>query len=404
MGKKFVITGFYGAGNTGDEAILQSIINILKKNYDDCEITTLTYSPEETAEKYGVTTIWRPNIGREIFNINWKSMIFAVKEADAVIIGGGGLFQDNHSFLTVPRYLQTAFLAQMLNTPTVIFSIGAGPIKSRVVKRQIKSVVGRSNNITTRDEYSKEVLQDAGIESTIKISADPVFSLSKDKRGHQIIDDLVDSNQTKRLGVSLRDYELEDGDKEELASFLDALSSDYEIIFIPFGEGGSEEVTDREVSEQVNSMMESDAHTIDKIHDPKVIMGMIDSMDFVIGMRLHSVIMAATANKSVLGISYKPKVESVLKRLGYKHNMYLTTDAGLNYDDLSIAYDNIIENEQVLQEYVKMSVKLFQEGVQQSLVDIKHQDIETTGKIAAGIEFLVTTTALGILELKRTRF
>ncbi|GAA0240352.1 polysaccharide pyruvyl transferase CsaB [Haladaptatus pallidirubidus] len=404
MGKKFVITGFYGAGNTGDEAILQSIINILRANHDNCEITALTYRPEETANKYGVNTIWRPNIGRESLNIDWKSMIVAVNDADAVIVGGGGLFQDNHSFLTVPRYLQTAFLAQMLNTPTIIFSIGAGPIKSRIVKKQIESVVGRSNNITTRDEYSKQVLQDAGVKSAIEISADPVFSLEKDESGHQIIDEIIDSDQSQCLGVSLRDYELEDDDKAEIASFLDTLSPDHEIVFIPFGEGGGGEATDYEVSKQVNSMMESDAHVIDEIYDPTVIMGMIDRMDFVIGMRLHSVIMAAAANKLVLGISYKPKVESVLKRLGYKQDMYLTIDAGITRADLSIAYDNILNNEKILQEYTAMSVNRFQERVQQSLVNIQHQETDIGEKITAGIEFLITTGALGTLELKRTRF
>lgn len=403
MGTKFVITGFYGAENTGDEAILQSIIDILKSEYSECEITVLSYSPKETAEKYGVNAIWRPNIGRDIMNIDWPSMITATNEADAVIIGGGGLFQDNHSFLTVPRYLQTGFLAQLLDTPVVVFSIGAGPIESHVVKKQIESVVGRSKTITTRDDHSKRVLREAGIESEILVSADPVFSLTQDEKGHQIVDELVDSGQSKLLGVSLRDYELTESDKQQIASFLDTLSSEYEIIFIPFGKGSSTEATDYEVSKQVESAMNTNAHVITKIHEPEEIMGIIDRVDFVVGMRLHSVIMAAAVNKPVLGISYKPKVKSVLKRLGYKDDMYLTVDGGITSEDLSASYDKISGNERVLREYMQMSVNEFRKKLSDSLTDIDHEGIDTREKINAGFEFLSTTVLLGILELKRTR-
>lgn len=51
---KVVISGFFGAGNTGDEAILESMIDNLRAEIDPINITVFSLSPEETSRKHQV--------------------------------------------------------------------------------------------------------------------------------------------------------------------------------------------------------------------------------------------------------------------------------------------------------------------------------------------------------------
>jgi len=88
---KVVLSGFYGFGNMGDEAILQSIIDNLRLRWPDIEITVFSFSPEETGQKHSVQSLYR----------GWRretiKKIRALREADVLISGGGGLLQDAYA-------------------------------------------------------------------------------------------------------------------------------------------------------------------------------------------------------------------------------------------------------------------------------------------------------------------
>ncbi|MBD3360226.1 polysaccharide pyruvyl transferase CsaB, partial [Candidatus Peregrinibacteria bacterium] len=53
---KIVIAGNYGAGNLGDEMILEGMIKIIKSSSPDSEITALSASPEETSKKHNINS------------------------------------------------------------------------------------------------------------------------------------------------------------------------------------------------------------------------------------------------------------------------------------------------------------------------------------------------------------
>ena len=66
MRKGVLIAGYYGAGNTGDEAILSGMISSLKSEGIK-DITVLSRNPEETRVLHGVEyfadaglTVWFP--------------------------------------------------------------------------------------------------------------------------------------------------------------------------------------------------------------------------------------------------------------------------------------------------------------------------------------------------------
>ncbi len=56
---KIVISGFYGLGNTGDEAILEAIIVNLREQITNPQIMVFSLSPEKTAKEHNVKSLYR---------------------------------------------------------------------------------------------------------------------------------------------------------------------------------------------------------------------------------------------------------------------------------------------------------------------------------------------------------
>ena len=91
-----VISGYYGLGNSGDEALLKSIIENLRKIEPDVTITALSGNVHLTKEQYGVKTINRFNV---------FSVINELRKAKLLISGGGTLIQDATSTKSLYYYL-----------------------------------------------------------------------------------------------------------------------------------------------------------------------------------------------------------------------------------------------------------------------------------------------------------
>jgi polysaccharide pyruvyl transferase WcaK-like protein len=73
MGKTLLIAGYYGFGNTGDEAILSAILSELRAQRPQLEFTVVSGNPEQTAARYKVASVLytlrcNPSWGRRIIS------------------------------------------------------------------------------------------------------------------------------------------------------------------------------------------------------------------------------------------------------------------------------------------------------------------------------------------------
>ena len=59
---KILISGYYGFSNAGDEAMLTAIIEALRAERKDVEITVMSGKPEITAEKRSPHRAWREEL------------------------------------------------------------------------------------------------------------------------------------------------------------------------------------------------------------------------------------------------------------------------------------------------------------------------------------------------------
>ena len=81
MAKKILLSGYFGYDNLGDEAILYSIVEELKK-IDDVELVALSGNPQKTTEKFGIYAVER----MKLFPV-----LKELSRCDIFLSGGGSL-------------------------------------------------------------------------------------------------------------------------------------------------------------------------------------------------------------------------------------------------------------------------------------------------------------------------
>ncbi|MEO3947251.1 polysaccharide pyruvyl transferase CsaB [Gorillibacterium sp. CAU 1737] len=316
--RQVVLSGYYGFRNSGDEAVLQSILLALQAEGERAgvaiEPVVLSIDPAWTERMYGVKAVHRMKLGE---------VLSAIRQSDGLISGGGSLLQDATGKLTIPYYLGILKLAQWLGKPTFIYSQGIGPVGRKVFFGPIRRTFARSAYVSVRDKESAELLKRMGLRRPAEIVPDPVMGLplrtsapaeEAAVAGHEEQAERVGSLPV--IGVSVRFW---NEDRSELAALADALKQirrerAVEVRFLPFHLPDDEEAS-REVIRRMCAEDAPDVRIAGGLDHPQAMLAAVGECSLLIGMRLHSLIYAASQQVPVAGISYDPKIDQFLARL-----------------------------------------------------------------------------------------
>ncbi|PAB58759.1 polysaccharide pyruvyl transferase CsaB [Anaeromicrobium sediminis] len=302
---RITISGYYGFNNIGDEAILVSMINSLKKRIDKVQVTVLSANPHMTSEKHGVSAVDRKSL---------KGVLDAIKDCDLFISGGGSLLQDVTSRRSIIYYLVIMFMSLILRKKILIYSQGIGPISTTSNRIFTKFILNRVEAITVRDEKSKKELIDMGVsEPPIFVTADPVIGLDKVclDFGEKIIKE-EKRNNNKIIGFAMRGWRDNVEFNNKICKVADRIIKElgYEVAFIPFHYG-----EDIKIMDYIENNMEKDAIFIRKRYEIHEMLSIIGNFQLLVGVRLHSLIFAAVMNTPIIGISYDPKINSFMESI-----------------------------------------------------------------------------------------
>lgn len=310
MRKGVVIAGYYGANNTGDEAILTGMLHVLRSQ-GITDITVLSRNPKQTAQLHGVKSIY---IGRRFDGLG--KIYKALRKSELFILGGGGLLQD-YSKRVVPYWLSRVIIALLAGTPVVYYAQGIGPLRTNFAKRLVKLISNRVKWITVRDESSLDKLNEIRVtKPKLEVTADPALAIKITSDGKKLIENLgIPLNKDDlKMGIALRCWQGEEKYLNNLISALNSLKKEYNLkfYFFPFQFG-----EDESISEQVMQAIEGDGNYIVKgDFTPEQIAAMLQEMDGVIAMRLHALILSAVSHTPSFGLIYDPKVSNFMINLG----------------------------------------------------------------------------------------
>lgn len=304
--KTVVISGYYGYENTGDEALLASIIQALRNRLPDLRIIVLSAKPAETARRYGVEAADR---------LSLLAAISALRRADLLISGGGSLLQDVTGPWTIPYYLGIAAIAKMLGKSVMFYAQGIGPVNKGLGRGLVRLIANKVDVITLRDQASADLIRKIGVNRPpVEVTADPVFGLEVPAAGPAEIFRQINMPVPEKpvIGIFIRDWLGFPGYKAAVAGLADSLASKgRQLVFVPM-----QYPEDAKPAREIAAMMKTEPWIIEKRLSLTQMLGLIKSMDMVVGMRLHALIMAAVCAVPMLGISYDPKVADFLKSIG----------------------------------------------------------------------------------------
>ena len=307
MAKRILIAGYYGFDNGGDELILFFLLKELKKLNSKAEITVLSGDPSKTGKSYKVKAInrWNP-----------LSVAAAVFHTDLFVFGGGGLLQDLTSSWSIYYYLGLILLAKLFVKKVLLLSQGVGPIRRKIIRKVTGIVLGLVDLITVRDEFSKFELAKLNGNLSVSIVPDPVFNLDRFAfRKRAAV------NERPVIGVSLQGGGKDERFRGVVREICDELVRRMEakIIFIPFHKWEDLKISKDIITKGTNDyqlFLWQEVWDLFKIYD---------KIDLILGMRLHSIILACLLRKPFVAISlpkihplYDPKVEGFLELLGYE--------------------------------------------------------------------------------------
>jgi len=281
MGKKVVISGYYGFKNFGDELILSVLTKKLRQV--DADVTVFSVDTEYTAQNYGV---------KSVPTFDLKGIIKTIFECDVLISGGGSLFQDVTSFKSVLYYSIILALGQIFNKKTIVFAQGIGPLKSPISRFLVKNLFAKCDYVSVRDESSKKMLETWGVDS--EIVCDPAFSLP--------MRNLLKENV---LGVQLRAFAtLSEEFLNNLAKIVN--ESEFEKVKIL----SLQKSQDLEVAKNFEKMLVGKSV---EIVEEKIV-AEISQLETLIGMRFHSLVVGLKAGVKCCAINYDPKVQILAEK------------------------------------------------------------------------------------------
>jgi polysaccharide pyruvyl transferase CsaB len=336
---KIMISGYYGFNNTGDEAILKSMVRAFKEKIPQVKIAVLSHNPLQTSQTYKVKAINR---------LHLIKIIRCLRNVNLFISGGGGLLQDSTGKgWSILYYLGLILITKIVKVPVMIYAQGIGPINKKINKLLIKWILNKVNLITVRDNHSKKLLNNLGVSGpSIYVNSDPVFLLKKKNINHIIdnhpyIQKLINSDNRPLIGISVRECKSNGSDSKRIfAQAADYLIENYQakIIFLPF-----QFDEDVHINEEILSLMKNKAEVLKIKLEPEELLSVLSQLSLVVGVRFHSIVFSSMANIPFIAFNYDPKVRYFVEDLGLSELLLeIDEDASLKNFQEKIEY--VIEN------------------------------------------------------------
>ena len=341
--KKIVISGWYGFGNIGDEAILQAMIDTFEKEYPNCKITVLSYKPEYTKKVQQVDAVYQIPIHgiktwiKNILLLRWIPTLKTIKECDIFIMGGGGFLSDWQR--EVPKgWLKQMKIAKFFHKETRLLGIGAGPFLTQKGREETKYYIDNYvDRVSVRDRESYRQLKDiVGVNQEIEIKIDPVALMDV----KPYIKDVQNDNTVSLIFTQYflnKYFDTKENYKWEL--LFEAFCAQIEAV-LDFG------LVPKLLFFQKNIELDL-AQKFEKVFTEKIIIEFpldyqeairsLSQSKAVISFRLHGNILAYALDKPFLPIIYHHKTAGFLEHLEKdKSEFLLEVGDGKNWRDVAI--------------------------------------------------------------------
>jgi polysaccharide pyruvyl transferase CsaB len=318
--RSVLVSGWVGAANIGDELIFRSLSQKLQQR--DVHVQVMSTNPEATRRLHGVEAVgW----------YNPPGVLRAIAKSDGLILGPGGILQDETSIWNLPAHLHRVFGAKAARKPVIAIGLGVGPVTSKPSQRLVRAAL-RTTPITVRDEASASAAAEIGL-TDVTVTADLAYGLP-----------VPQAEPKDRIIASLRPFSggggviparrsdlktLQPDDRVHAAAkALDELShrASLPVHLLSF-ESERDVIYHNLIADAMATSVTTSMASVESAFQE------IASSRLVIAMRYHAVVSAIMALRPAVVVNYSPKMQSAAHVMG---------TAGLLVENVVAAYPDIV--------------------------------------------------------------
>ena len=399
---RIVVVGGYGFDNLGDDLILRAALESLRKAVPDARVTVLSNNPYETGERHqGEAVYYSPEaLVRQIIvrmisivskqyrnqllaipNSTFGQLCSSISKADSVLSLGGGYINDN-SRPPYPhfRLAELAFFG-LCGKRVVMCAHELGPLNRMSSILLARLAVKFLVYATVRDSKSLETLSSLGFpRQRVAHTADeswaydPIHSLSLNVERREKINGLTLAVNLMPLQVVPRTY-LSDGRDEPRATemnaqVLDGISCCLETLGFKLRRLYflSMSSTDTAVAMRLRSIL-GNRMSLHILTDLDSQYRALSRSDIMIGMRMHSIIMAAQLGVVPIAIAALPKVRDTMNDLGLSE--YALSIDGFAARKLRLLLMQALANSERIRKAMMKRVKVLREKASQNMRTVR---------------------------------
>jgi polysaccharide pyruvyl transferase CsaB len=321
-GSQVFISGYFGFGNLGDEAILEAAVAGLRRRRP-ADAIAASFGPERrSAERLGVQAV-------DFFGLD--ATVEAVGRSDLVLFGLGGVFQDywgasaaslfREGTNGVEAYARPALLARMAGVPAVLFCGGIGPLRTPPGRAMFRMACEAAARVYVRDQASAEELRSIVRHAPPEVVADPAHLSSADSADRLWAAEVLAAagipGDGTAVAVAARAWDFFAPEPELAARWaraLAALPAAWPLVFIPCHCGAGTD--DRAFAERIRSGLGGRRTAIAEVASGGQAVALFERCALVVAARNHGLVLAGCAGVPAVGVCYDPKVAGSAQALG----------------------------------------------------------------------------------------
>lgn len=335
--------------NLGDLAMLESLVSLVKEHYPNASITIHSVEPRlygknkfkvrDTLYSWAVFSrlhsasriVRLIQLGIAYFSIKYKlkpalslinsrlaQLVHDYAEADIIFFVGGGYLRSKKGVTQSLNFIMQLVMfkfANLFHAKKYIAPVSFGPFAYKWQELFAAHCLRNSQLVTVREEYSLSILQKYHMDN---------LHLSFD---HALLTERYKSKKNGRkkivLGFTVREWldkEKQRGFEDSLVSVLKKFSNVTGATIKPiiqvdaplYGED------DKKVTKRIVARLKKYRVKLDKVAHEKSLTSIkkiYTNIDLLLGMRMHSNILAAVQHTPFVAISYEHKTEGISKLL-----------------------------------------------------------------------------------------
>ncbi|MCL1857800.1 MAG: polysaccharide pyruvyl transferase CsaB [Oscillospiraceae bacterium] len=369
----FVLSGYYGYNNIGDDTLLFTVISNITQKKHDIKICLLTKNTKKTQE-------WLDNYFSNItvkHRFNFLSVRKAIKKSKALVFGGGTLLCDNTSTRSFIYYSYLLKTAQKLGKKTVLYANGIGPFQSKKNKQMTEELIQNITLATIRDEESFNYINGMNLLSSEKEKIYPTADEALTVRQNNYLDaykkDFKEYIKGDYIAISVRKWKYVDSTFfAKFAAAIDIICRENNLIpvYLVMHPDNDEKISD--YLTQLNAR----AYCANVNGDIEKALAIIRSAQAVISMRLHTLIFAAAFGVPMIGISYDPKVKSFLHDI-FIHDAYTAGLQNFSKEVLTEKFNMLMSNKDTVIDQINGATeKLYKKAEKNAGLFLKAMEFE----------------------------